>query len=178
MSIRDLIQDAVKAGELTLFKPLAPGSTIRRTLLMTRGICDFLEAEDDEEQIERCAHLQADLERFVSGGAIGPKFLFLLYPASSCVWEIRSVQPSPSIRVLGLFPERDIFIATNIALREQLGGWESRAWRDVRVEAATIWRRLFLTYQPLGGAEIHDKVTGANDGNYFRSPPEKGARLL
>ena len=70
--------------------------------------------------------LQADLELFAEGQPIDPKYLFLLYPPAEGVWEIRSIRPHPSIRVLGLFAQKDVFIATNLELRENLGGWQSR----------------------------------------------------
>jgi len=80
---------------------------------------------------KRVAELRADLEVFVEGRIIDPKYLFLLYPAADCVWEIRSVRSNPSIRVLGLFAKRDIFVATNFAFREDLGGWQSRLSREM-----------------------------------------------
>jgi hypothetical protein len=109
------------------------------------------------------------LEIFVEGRAIDPKYLFLLYPARDAVWEIRSAREQPSIRVLGLFAGRDVFIATNFAMREDLGGWESRAWKDVKRMARTKWGHYFHTYQPLGSTDIHQLVTGALDGRYFRN---------
>jgi hypothetical protein len=58
------------------------------------------------------------LDLFAEGAPIGPKYLFLLYRADEAVWEIRSVRPNPSIRVLGRFAAKDIFVATNFALRD------------------------------------------------------------
>jgi hypothetical protein len=113
--------------------------------------------------------LQADLESFADGTELHPRYLFLLYPARQAVWEIRSTRHDPSIRVLGCFAERDVFIATNYALREQLGGWQSRAWRDVKVRARTIWTHLFHTYQPVITTNVHDVVTGAINGKYFKT---------
>jgi hypothetical protein len=80
-----------------------------------------------------------------------------------------AVRHDPSIRVLGCFAERDVFIATNYALREELGGWQSRAWRDVKVRARTIWTHLFHTYQPVITTNVHDVVTGAINGKYFKT---------
>jgi len=129
-------------------------------------------AEGDQQWELRVANLQADLETFVEGRAIDPKYLFLLYPAREAVWEIRSARDQPSIRVLGLFARRDVFIATNFALREDLGGWDSRAWKDVKRMARTKWGHYFHTYQPIASTNIHQLVTGALDGRYFRNPPK------
>ncbi|HTO66034.1 MAG TPA: hypothetical protein VMM15_32830 [Bradyrhizobium sp.] len=124
---------------------------------------------EDPEMEERMGALQADLELFAEGRAVDPKYLFRLYPAEDCVWEIRSVRPEPSIRVLGLFADRDVFVATNIALRETLGGWQSREWKNVKRTARAVWTQLFHTYQPVNSGNIHDLVTGAVNAKYFKA---------
>ena len=118
---------------------------------------------------ERLGVLEADLEAFVDGTEIHPRYLFLLYPASEAVWEIRSMRPDPSIRVLGRFADKDVFVATNYALRHELGGWQSRDWRDVKLKSRAIWTNLFHTYRPVSTTNIHDVVTGAIDGKYFKT---------
>jgi hypothetical protein len=124
---------------------------------------------EDPDMEERMGVLQADLELFAEGQPIDPKYLFRLYPAEDCVWEIRSVRPQPSIRVLGLFADQDVFVATNMALRETLGGWQSREWKNVKRTARAMWSQLFHTYQPLNSSNIHDLVTGAVDAKYFKA---------
>src|SRR5262245_14247707 len=131
MSIEALIRWRV--GERRLFPlfPKAAGATPRRAIFLTEELWQLLNTEhDDPEMEDRLGDLLADLEFFVENGRVHPKYLFLLYPARDGVWEIRSAIPSPSIRVLGLFAGRDVFIATNFALRETLGGWQSREWKD------------------------------------------------
>jgi hypothetical protein len=123
----------------------------------------------DEEMEDRMGTLQADLEVFTEIQPIHPKYLFLLYPLSQGVWEIRSVRDDPSIRVLGLFPKRDVFVATNMALREDLGGWQSREWKDVKKIARARWNILFHTYQPIITSNVHDVVSGAANGKYFKA---------
>jgi hypothetical protein len=127
------------------------GGTIRRALFVS-------------EQL-----LAADLEVFVEARTIDPKYLFLLYPANDAVWEIRSGREQPSIRVLGLFAWKDVFVATNHALREELGGWESREWKTVKRAARAEWRRLFNPYQPKTAIDPKQLVTGALDGKYFKA---------
>ena len=116
----------------------------------------------------RLGILEADLELFVQGSAIDPKYLFLLYPLREGVWEIRSVREDPSIRVLGLFVRKDVFFAANYALREDLGGWDSREWRQVKRIARTEWTRVFHAYQPMISSKVQDVATGAIDGRYFK----------
>ena len=169
MSIEVEILDAVRRRMLFPLLPLAAGEAPRRAMFVEERLWQFLESPDgDEEWERRVGELRADLERFVTGQPIDPKYLFLLYPAPDAVWEIRSVGTDPSIRVLGLFPLQDAFIATNFALRSELGGWQSRGWKEVKRAARAAWRRLFNPYQPIVTTQVSDIVTGAIDGRYFK----------
>src|SRR5450759_947607 len=85
---------------------------------------------------------------------------------SEAVWEIRSVSHDPSIRIVGRFADKDVFVATSFAIRERLGGWQSRAWRDIKVLARAIWDNLFRPYPPVVTINVHDVVSGAIDGKY------------
>jgi hypothetical protein len=171
MSIDAELRDCVRRGMLHILNPRAPGSVSRRVMLLTQPLWDLLHSpEGDDEWEKRVAELRADLEVFAEGMPVTPKYLFLLYPAENCVWEIRSVRSAPSIRVLGFFAKRDIFVATNFALREDLGGWQSREWKQVKRYAQAKWRWLFKTFQPRSGTDIKTLVTGAIDGKYFKDP--------
>lgn len=170
MSIHDEILDRVGRGMLFPVLPRAPGSTIRRALFVNEGLNAVLTSpEGDEDWERRVAELQADLEVFVTARSIDPKYLFLLYPLRDAVWEIRSTRESPSIRVLGLFAWKDVFIATNHALRTDLGEWQSREWRTVKRAARAAWRQLFHPYDPKDGADVKQLVSGALDGKYFKT---------
>lgn len=139
-------------------------------MFVSEGIWEMLSTEhEDEEMEDRLGILQADLELFAEGQPIDPKYLFLLYPAHEAVWEIRSLRPHPSIRVLGRFAMKDVFIATNIELRENLGGWQSREWKNVKRLACTRWGHCFHTFPPMLSTNIHDLVTGAINGKYFKA---------
>lgn len=170
MSIEDLIEDRVDRGMLFQLVPKAAGSSPRRVMFICERLHQLLATEhQDQAMEERLGILQADLEVFVEGQPIDPKYLFLLYPARDAVWEIRSIRADPSIRVLGRFALKDVFIATNMELRERLGGWQSRAWKTVKRAACAAWGILFHTYQPMASANVHELVTGAVNGKYFRS---------
>lgn len=171
MSIDDLIADRVGRGMLFPLIPSVPGISPRRAMLIAEDLWDFLHAPGpNADWDERKGRLQADLEFFAEGLPIGPKYLFLLSPARECVWEIRSTRPDPSIRVLGCFIRRNVFVATNFALRGDLGGWESRSWRDAKITSRVVWARLFHPYQPLMSVNVGDVVSGALDGKYFKGP--------
>jgi hypothetical protein len=158
-------------GQELLFPilPTAPGATVRRAMFATREVRDLLQSpEGDSEWEQRVASLQADLERFVVDRTIDPKYLFLLSPRRDAAWEIRSVRPSPSIRVLGHFAHKDIFVATTFAKREDLNGWQSEEWKAIKRRSAAIWRRLFQQYQPRKETRVQDLVSGALNGRYFK----------
>lgn len=170
MSIGELIRERVHGRMLFPIKPKAAGTSPRRAMFVSEALWAFLETPHaNPDWDERIGLLQSDLEVFAEGMPIHPKYLFLLYHSREAVWEIRSVLPDPAIRVLGRFAQKDVFIATNFALREELGGWQSRAWRDVKVMARTIWINLFHTYPPIQTIDVNDVVTGAIDGKYFKT---------
>lgn len=169
MSIYDEIVD--RCGRKMLFPliPIAPGATIRRAMFIGEDLHNTLNSpEGDEAWEERMGNLRADLEHFVTGEEIHWKYLFLLSPAKERIWEIRSARDEPSIRVLGLFAAHDTFVSTTWALRADLGGWQSGAWKKVKLIARAIWRQLFNTYNPMEFTNIHQMVSGALSGKYFK----------
>jgi len=169
MSILDLIAARVDDGMLHPLFPRAAGTSAKRAMLIANDLWNFIQASGPDDEWEtRKGQLQADLETFATGDPIGPKYLFLLSHSRHGVWEIRSVRPRPSIRVLGRFIAKDVFVATNYALRSELGDWDSWAWRDAKVMARTVWARLFHTYQPLITTDINRVVSGALNGKYFK----------
>jgi hypothetical protein len=169
MSIDALINWRIQENALYPIKPRARGASLRRRMYVPPEIWEMLQGvHEDEEMEDRLGSLQADLELFVEGQPIDPKYLFLLYPARQAVWEIRSVRPAPSIRVLGLFAKKNVFVATNFAFREDLGEWQSREWKSVKRAALAGWRRLFHPYDPLESTNIQNLVTGAINGKYFK----------
>jgi hypothetical protein len=170
MSIRDEIKDRVRRGMLTPLIPRAAGATVRRALFLTEEVRGILYSDEGGPEWEqRVGELRADLEAFVEGLLITPKYLFLLSPTAKGIWEIRSVRTAPSIRVLCLFAERDILVATNAALRGDLGLWQSHDWREAKRRAQAQWRGLFHQYQPVISTSVDDVVTGAVGGQYHKA---------
>lgn len=169
MSIKLHIRDCVRRQMLFPITPKARGTSPRRAMFVIEEVWRILQSpEGDDAWEQRVANLQADLEVFANGDPISPKYLFLLYPSRDCVWEIRSTDSDPSIRVLGLFAARNVFLATGIALREELGGWQSREWKRVKRNAGARWRGICLTYEPMRDIHARRLVSGAIDGKYFK----------
>ncbi len=172
MSINDVIQDQRQRGILNALIPRSRRARKLRALLMTERFSEEIQSgEDGYLDAERKGILRADLETFVTSPTLDPKYMFWLHPITDCVWEIRSVRDKPSIRVLGLFAKKDVFIATNIYRRDYLGVWESEGWKEAKRNAMAQWRSIFYQYQPLGknGGEIYEFFSGALPGKYFKS---------
>ena len=121
------------------------------------------------EETERMGFLEVDLHRFINGDQItigrdDEKTCFLK-PLSNCseVWELRSRDPKPSIRIFGRFAGKDAFIATNLEFRKLMGGLRSRAFAVERRICVTTWNRLFPYLEPHTGNSVHDYVSNAID---------------
>lgn len=169
MSMRDALRWRVEEKRLHPLPMLVPWSTPVRAMLVTSEILDLLSGPwDDDIKETRAGRLHADLETFVTGDHVTHRYLKRLSPARDRCWEIRSVSDDPSIRVLGAIAEQNVFIAINFARREDLGGWRDRRWRDFKEECKAQWRNLFHPYEPMAASVIHDVVSGAIDGRYFR----------
>lgn len=170
MSIGDEIVDRVQREMLYPLWPKRQGDPVRRAMLLSEEMYVALTAHrNDADERLRFGALRADLEYFVTSERIDGKYLFHLYPAADSVWEIRSVRDDPSIRVLGCFATRDIFVATTYALRENLGGWQSREWKAIKRRARAKWNAIFNPYPPQSGTDPSKLVSGVLGGKFFRN---------
>lgn len=174
MSILQLIQWRLHEGRIHELDPMPRSARrLRKMYLETQLYNELMASKSALEETKRFAQLEADLAVFVHSPTIDWKYLFGLWPPSEGVWEIRSVRPRPSIRVMGLFADRDVFVATHFVKRESLGAWNSRQWRDERLRAKTVWSQLFDPYPPSLEKDVQKLVSGAIDGKYFRDAPVK-----
>ena len=120
----------------------------------------------DDKAARRGGRLRADLEMFVDGSVVSiaddpykkPKAAYMarVDPPRDEVFDIRSRDPKPGVRVLGCFADKDIFVALAWDFRENLGGPASREWRDFIERSKAEWRKLFNPYPPHKGATLHD----------------------
>ena len=138
-------------------------------MLVTEPIWQLLTGVTEHEITEtRYGSLRADLEAFVVERDLYPKYLFWLTPRPNLIWEIRSVEEVPSLRVLGRFADFDTFIALTIEERSELEGWMSLAWKRAQRTCAQRWLTLFQAYQPHVGGCADDFFSGAIPGEYFK----------
>lgn len=167
MSIRELIQTAVNVGWLVNLQPRLPSIPHQRIILVCRNLNDELERElNDPSTAVRTAELFNTFDTFLGGRMItvGTRndrdaYMKILEPEADEVWEIRSVDPKPSIRVFGRFARQDVFVATNKGMRTELGGFGSKEFRDCMTRCTTEWRKCFQTWRPHTGSRINDYIS-------------------
>lgn len=180
MSIRDSISDRIAAGDLFPVEPAMPDDPVRRSMVVSLEIRQLLNGPWwSRGMARRCNELRADLEAFVKGDVIAvclvPRRARAAYMARldrpvDEVWDIRSRDPRPALRVLGRFADRDLFVALTCASRSKdvawlprapLGNGYSREWRDAIVECKAVWRQLLHPYEPIHGDYVHDYLSNA-----------------
>jgi hypothetical protein len=120
---------------------------------------------DQEKSVGRARAL---LDTFISGDIISVRLppsknvgaqLAQLENRFEEVWEFRSREPKPGLRVFGRFLKCNHFLATNYASRCDLK--EDSDWLREKQVCKRRWRTFFPSYNPLSGVEVHDYVSNA-----------------
>lgn len=180
MSIRDEIDARIKEGRLFPLEPSVPGDPVERCMVISKEIKGLLDGPwENAEHEDRCGHLRGDLEAFVVGDVLAmclepyeakTAYMARLDSPADEVWDVRSRDPDPGLRVFGRFAAKDLFVALTWSprsvplwwsLRLPLGDRKSRQWRNQIVQCKTEWTNLFGTYQPVSGADVHDYASNA-----------------
>ena len=173
MSIHDGIRHRCDEGRLFPFT-LGDGAP-RRWLFMSKDVHElFTGPWKNQEWRNRCTDLSVDFEQFVSGQVVSvatnPRkakraYMSQLEKPYERVWDIRSRNPSPGIRILGRFAEQNVFVALSWYLRNRLGEYGSDEWNFAIGDSKTRWRQLFHPYDALGDDRkiskdnIHDYIS-------------------
>ncbi len=169
MSIYDELRELVNDDRLAWVAPAPlPGAMLMRQLFVSMDICKILTGPwDSEEWSDRCTDLEADFDRYVTGQMIPVRmppsknveaYLAQLEPAQENVWEIRSRDPEPQLRILGYFAGKDCFVALLWRNRGDLVTDDD--WDKAKAECKSEWRKLFPVYDPPNlGATIHDYLS-------------------
>jgi len=171
MSIRELINDHTREDRRQLFwhEPVIQDH-VKRHMLISVDLQNTLDGPwKTAAEERRFGRLRGDLDAFVEGRRISvanhpyeknrTAYIARVDPVEAEVWDIRSIDPSPSIRVLGCFIETDLFVALAWAYRKDLDGPGGPLWKAFIKRAQHEWRRLFLTYIPYSGSEISDYIS-------------------
>jgi hypothetical protein len=166
MSIRDSINGHI-GKELFLLPPLIASEESKRTMLVGREMLGATLFPDwTGKDAYRLGKLRGDLDRFITGAKIAialyPRrkppttYLARLEPVHKEIWEIRSCDPKPGVRVLGRFSEKDTFIALCWDFHENLKG---RSWDLASDRCRQEWIRLFPGLSPNVGSTASDYLS-------------------
>ena len=120
MSIRTIIRDRESERRIEQLPHVFLGTRTPRVIYLVKDVFDQIMGPWPDPSIATCMGiLRADLDRFLENGRIiaGHRrsrhaYMKRLDPGRDEVWEIRSRDPEPELRVFGRFAETDVFIGT------------------------------------------------------------------
>lgn len=171
MSIRDEINNRISEKRLFVLPPLLSSDPVKRHMFVSKEVYTAVDPASWHrgDDTHRLGRLRADLDAFTTGQLIAvaedpykkPNSTYIARtdPITDDVWDIRSRDPRPGIRVLGGFVETDAFVSITFDYRTNLGGPGSKEWRDFIERCKAQWRVLFGTYPRHRGDEIHDYIS-------------------
>lgn len=148
MLTTDEISRAKADGRLFPALPIAKWQGTPRALLMCTALWNAIEEgrrEQKDEQRAVWARLEAAFSHFIEGGLVTNDFLKQLKPEKYEHWEIRSRKPRPSMRVFGRFAMPDVFIATHVVRRSELGGMWSMPFEHHKLVCEDHWKAAQLS---------------------------------
>lgn len=152
---------------------MLPASPVNRVLLATPDVYRLVTGPwTDQREELRAGRLWADFDRFTEGrlisvaldnpyGKLRTTYLARMDPGRDEVWEIRSRDPKPGIRVFGRFSEPDVFIALNWEYREGLGGPGSREFNVEIQKCKAEWRKCIPTFEAHEGTSVDEYISNA-----------------
>ena len=152
-----------------LHKAIFPGLLPRRTLYISEKVRQLITGTApnmDVKKRERWLIARAVMEAFVDGKWITTKSkpnsraeMAILCPQQDGVWEFRDVKPKPSLRVIGGFMQKDVFIALAPYERSELGPKGSRGWTEALKNFRVQWGQLFSGHSPMFGGYPDDYLS-------------------
>jgi hypothetical protein len=175
MSIDESLQRAVLDQRLH-YLPMDDSDPIERSILLHEEVRAALLDGTTEAQRVRMMKLRADMESFVSGGAISmcfipreadEEFFGLLDPPGEAAWDMRSRDPPPGLRVLGMFAKVNTFVALDWWPRSVKPAWTGKQpltcelrWRMAIHEVRERWHHILPGEIPVSGTDVRNYVTG------------------
>jgi hypothetical protein len=165
MSIREMMREWINAGEMVVLEPaLASIPTVRFVFATKEVAAEIYGPWEDKECEIRYARARAVIDAFIGGARIATRHppsrsakaqLALLDPPQDQVWEFRSREPKPGVRVFGRFFEASAFVALGTELRENIDDNFTKEKERCKRE----WRKFFTPYPPHQGSSLSDYLT-------------------
>lgn len=166
MSIKLMIREWEKGGDLKLLPPILPSDPLRRVVFCTPEVWSALHGPwVNATQSKNMALARAELDNFVVGRQISVRLppsknvraaIALLEDAHEEVWEGRCRQPSPQVRIFGRFAEKDLLISFLKRNRDEISDYFAE-----KELTKKQWRTLFPTYNPHRGTKADDYVSNS-----------------
>ena len=182
MSIRELWQKRIQDKELFRLEFLIAGRSEKRTVLLSPELNRLISPPwPDTKMGIRCARLRAEMEDIrgrrtlvvcwaPAGRGRDYHQIGRLEPPEDDLFDIRSVEPHPALRILFHFAERDVLVTHLCSPRLVPVHWldrvplldrRSKAWRKAIAESKANWSVLFPRYSPTLGTQIDDYLSNA-----------------
>jgi hypothetical protein len=168
----DEVNNLCQAGRLVLHQPAIPGLRLRRRVYLAKTLHTalikgpWLNLKDEV----RWHELRYWFDRFTDGGRIylrerprakkSTADMAQLEPWTDEIWEIRSIDPKPSIRVFGSFIGKDALVALTWSFRKDLNGYGGPKWLQAIQTYRTEWQN-FFDCMPLSGEYPNDYLSEA-----------------
>lgn len=141
---------------------VADGVEAARTLFVSAEVLEIFEDQSDTRDGVRRAEAAALLEAFVEGAYItlgedpfdkqANAIMARVHPVNLEIFDFRCLDPTPGIRILGCFKEKDTFIALTWDYREN---FETAAdWEEQVQRCQNAWSELFADEAPHSGDKI------------------------
>jgi hypothetical protein len=170
MLLKEEVSSLCQIGRLVLHRPAIPGLRQRRKLYITKLLHDLLTTgpwSDAKDEV-RWGELRYWCDRFTDGERIyvrerprakkSTASMAQLEPWDNEIWEIRSIDPKPSIRVFGSFVEKDEFVGLTWHFRKELNGYGGPKWMAAIQAYKTEWAN-FFTCGPKAGEYPNDYLS-------------------
>jgi hypothetical protein len=172
MSINDRIDELCASGKLIRVLQSWAGLPERRTFYASQSVSDLIlgmSGGKGQSFKNRAYELRAEIDHFIDGKLITARpdnemnkrgWLARLEPTPNEIWEIRSLTPKPSIRILGSIAKKNVFVGLTWAWRKDLGAKESPEWEETIDIFKAEWLLRFGTLRPMSSGDYpHDYLT-------------------
>lgn len=185
MSIKAAIRRHVRGERLFPLEMSLESDRVLRGLFLSPEIKRLMEGPWTSPQCaSRIARLQANFEAYAKGESVvmslepfaaEDAFFGRLDTPAEEIWDIRSREPTPGLRVFGRFAAPNIFIAfdwyprsVDWNGRQSLGDRYHQLWEIAKTSCTEQWSLLFPDHEALHGGQVQDYVT--ENANSLGSP--------
>ena len=180
-SFRDECEGHIARRRLFRFEPRQSQAPGTRGVLLSAEVAGLVLGPWPDTPLGfRCARLRAEFDAFVGGNSLivcwtpfkgrAHHRVGRLSPVEHGVWDLRSVDPRPGLRVFFCLGERDLIVASTCNPRSvdiswlprpPLGPREGREWKRAVRECRFMWNELFPGRRPFVGAKLDECFSNA-----------------